>query len=120
MNVEQVCKQLELHVLVGEDLSREVTGGYTGDLLSWVMARLPADAVWFTVMGNVNAIAVASLADAACIVLTCQCSSGEPSGPVPAGGRSFPSQIGNPTTVIESRFCLMFGIPASPDATKKP
>ena len=67
MNVEQVCKQLELHVLVGEDLSREVTGGYTGDLLSWVMARLPADAVWFTVMGNVNAIA---LADAACIVLT--------------------------------------------------
>ena len=70
MNVEQVCKQLELHVLVGEDLSREVTGGYTGDLLSWVMARLPADAVWFTVMGNVNAIAVASLADAACIVLT--------------------------------------------------
>ena len=70
MNVEPVCKQLELHVLVGEDLSREVTGGYTGDLLSWVMARLPADAVWFTVMGNVNAIAVASLADAACIVLT--------------------------------------------------
>ncbi|MFR2562750.1 MAG: [Fe-Fe] hydrogenase large subunit C-terminal domain-containing protein [Anaeromassilibacillus sp.] len=65
MNVEQVCKQLELHVLVGEDLSREVTGGYTGDLLSWVMARLPADAVWFTVMGTVNAIAVASLADAA-------------------------------------------------------
>ncbi len=70
MNVEQVCKQLELYVLVGEDLSREVTGGYTGDLLSWVMARLPADAVWFTVMGNVNAIAVAALTDAACIVLT--------------------------------------------------
>ena len=70
MNVEQVCKQLDLQVLVGEDLSREVTGGYTGDLLSWVMARLPADAVWFTVMGNVNAIAVAALADAACIVLT--------------------------------------------------
>ena len=50
----------------------------------------------------------------------CQCSSGEPSGPVPAGGRSFPSQIGNPTTIIESRFCLMFDIPASPDTTKKP
>ena len=25
MNVEQVCKQLELHVLVGRTLSREVT-----------------------------------------------------------------------------------------------
>ena len=67
MNVEQVCKQLELHGLVGEDLSREVTGGYTGDLLSWVMARLPADAVWFSVMGYVNAIAGAALADAASI-----------------------------------------------------
>ncbi len=70
MTVEELRDQLGLQVLVGGDLTREVTGGYTGDLLSWVMARLPADAAWFTVMGNVNAIAVASLADAACIVLT--------------------------------------------------
>ena len=70
MTVEELCEKLELRVLAGGDLCREVTGGYTGDLLSWVMARLPADAAWFTVMGNINAIAVASLADAACIVLT--------------------------------------------------
>lgn len=70
MTVKELCEKLDLKRLVEGDLSREVTGGYTGDLLSWVMARLPADAAWFTVMGNVNAIAVASLADAACIVLT--------------------------------------------------
>lgn len=70
MTIQEICEKMGLRVLVGGDLSREVTGGYTGDLLSWVMARLPADAAWFTVMGNVNAIAVASLTDAACIVLT--------------------------------------------------
>ena len=48
---------------------REVTGGYMGDLLSWVMGRAPAGCVWLTVMGNVNAIAVASLADTAGIIL---------------------------------------------------
>ena len=35
-----------------------------------VMARAESGDVWLTVMGNVNAIAVASLTDAACIVLT--------------------------------------------------
>ena len=39
------------------------------DLLSFVMGRAPADCAWITVMGNVNAIAVAVLADTACIVL---------------------------------------------------
>lgn len=70
MTVKELYEKLDLKRLVEGDFSREVTGGYTGDLLSWVMARLPADAAWFTVMGNVNAIAVASLADASCIVLT--------------------------------------------------
>lgn len=49
--------------------ARTVTGVFTGDLLSWAMGRLPADAAWFTVMGNVNTIAVATLTDCACVVL---------------------------------------------------
>ena len=69
MNVEQVCKQLELHVLVGEDLSREVTGGYTGDLLSWVMAHGCADMAWVTVQTHMNVIAVAALLDFACVIM---------------------------------------------------
>ncbi len=71
MTVKELCDKLELKVLTDNaGLTRPVTGGYTGDLLSWVMARLPADAAWLTVMGNINAIAVASLKDAACIILT--------------------------------------------------
>ena len=33
------------------------------------MGRAPADSAWLTVMGNINSIAVATLADCACIIL---------------------------------------------------
>lgn len=48
---------------------KEVCGGFCGDLLSWAMGRAGEGCAWCTVMGSVNAVAVASLADAALIVL---------------------------------------------------
>lgn len=39
------------------------------DLLSIAMSKAGKDSAWFTVMGNVNTIAVCALADCACIVL---------------------------------------------------
>ena len=48
---------------------RQVEGVYCCDLLSIVMGRAPADSAWVTVMGNLNSMAVAVLADVACIVL---------------------------------------------------
>lgn len=48
---------------------REIKGIFTGDLLSWTMGRAKEGDAWFTVMGNVNSVAVAALADCACIVL---------------------------------------------------
>ena len=69
MTVSELCEVLKLETLVAGDPHREITGGYCGDLLSWVMGRAPADSAWLTVMGNVNAIAVATLADVSCIVL---------------------------------------------------
>ncbi len=48
---------------------REIKGVYIGDLLSWVMGRAKADDAWITIMTNINVVAVASLADTACIVL---------------------------------------------------
>lgn len=48
---------------------REITGGYVGDLLSWVMGRAQADTAWITIMSNRNIVAVATLADVACIIL---------------------------------------------------
>ena len=54
----------------GEGEDNQIDGCYIGDLLSWVMARAQSGNVWITVMGNVNAIAVATLTDVSCIVLT--------------------------------------------------
>lgn len=70
MTVELLAQALDLEQLVdGAGMDREVAGGYTGDLLSWVMGRArPGDAL-ITVMGNVNAIAVCVLAEIPCIIL---------------------------------------------------
>ena len=64
MTVKEFADKLALKVLVEGDMEREITGCYIGDLLSWVMGRAPE------VMGNINSIAVATLADVSCIVLT--------------------------------------------------
>ncbi len=72
MTVKEFSDKLNLKYLCNEEKAetREIDGCYCGDLLSWVMSRAEADNVWLTVMGNVNSIGVAVLADVACIVLT--------------------------------------------------
>ena len=70
MTVSTLKDALGLTLLTrGGELEREVAGAYCGDLLSWVMGRAKADDVWLTVMGNIHAIAVATLADVSAIVL---------------------------------------------------
>ena len=69
MTVRDLAQRLGAEILVEGELDRPVTAGYAGDLLSWVMARAQSGNVWLTVMGNINAIAVATLTDVACIVL---------------------------------------------------
>lgn len=69
MTVKELIEKLDLKILVEDDLDREVKDCYIGDLLSWVMGRAPADSAWLTVMGNINSIAVATLADVSCIIL---------------------------------------------------
>ena len=69
MTVNSLVEKLNLKILVEGDMEREITGGYCGDLLSWVMGRAQSGDCWFTVMGNINAVAVSVLADCACIVL---------------------------------------------------
>lgn len=51
------------------DGDRVIKDVYIGDLLSWVMGRAKSDDAWITIMSNVNILAVASLADTACIIL---------------------------------------------------
>lgn len=69
MTVKEFAEELGLKVLSMPDGDREVTGGYAGDLLSWVMGKAPSDAAWFTIMSNVNIVAVAMLRDVAAIVV---------------------------------------------------
>lgn len=70
MTVGELQEKLALKLLSdADDLEREIDGCYIGDLLSWVMAKAREGNVWLTVMGNVNAVAVASLTDVSCIVL---------------------------------------------------
>ena len=70
MTVEQLAKMLELTPHCVSDAEREVSGGYAGDLLSWVMGRATSGDAWVTIMSNINVIAVAQLTDAALVVLS--------------------------------------------------
>lgn len=63
--------ELNLFELVNEgaDTGRKISRPYCCDLLSIAMSSAPADGIWFTVMANLNTLAVASLTETACIVL---------------------------------------------------
>lgn len=56
-------------VNIGDQTEREITTPFCCDLLSIAMGRAPEGCAWVTVMGNMNTLAVATLADAACIIL---------------------------------------------------
>ena len=53
----------------GDDLDREITVPFCCDLLSVAMGQAPSGSAWVTVMSNLNTLAVASLADVACVIL---------------------------------------------------
>lgn len=69
MTVGKIAEALSLKAYSLTDESREITGAYIGDLLSWVMGRAKSGDAWITIMSNVNIAAVAALADTACIIL---------------------------------------------------
>ena len=70
MTVAELMENLSLKTFALADDKRIVSGGYTGDLLSWVMGRAQADEAWVTIMSNSNIVAVAALTDVACIILS--------------------------------------------------
>ena len=70
MNVKDTAAKCGFEIVAGDEaLTRDISGVYCCDLLSFAMGRAPEDCAWITVMGNMNSVAVASLADVACIVL---------------------------------------------------
>lgn len=74
MTVKDVVDKLELVVYSGEGLLDNcVDGCYIGDLLSLAMSTVQKDNIWITIQTNVNIAAVASLAEAACVILADGC-----------------------------------------------
>ena len=69
MTVEEFSLRSRFKAVSMPNPTKEVSGAYVGDLLSWVMGRADSGNVWITIMSNVNVLAVATLADISCIVL---------------------------------------------------
>lgn len=69
MTVSQLLALDSIKAISVPSPERQIDGVYIGDLLSWVMGSAKADCAWITIMSNVNVIAVATLADVACVIL---------------------------------------------------
>lgn len=53
-----------------KNINREVVNAYTSDLLSDVMGNADEDMAWITMQTHKNVIAIASLKELACIIIT--------------------------------------------------
>lgn len=71
MIVADLTKALDLKVVAGEDqLNLHIKSGFVGDLLSVVMGKAKAGCAWVTIQSHINIIAVATLVEASCIIVT--------------------------------------------------
>ena len=69
MNLIELSARLGLETVSGSTEGREWRGVYAGDLLSRAMSHVKADNLWITIMPNANVVAVASLTEAAAVIL---------------------------------------------------
>lgn len=69
MTIQDIITANYFTLKVPGDPTRTISTPFCCDLLSIAMSKAPTDSAWVTVMGNRNTLAVASLADVACIVL---------------------------------------------------
>ncbi len=69
IKLQQIIEDLDLIPIALPEPEWEVTGLYCGDLLSDVLAHAEPGAIWMTVQGHVNTVAVAQLRDLACVIL---------------------------------------------------
>ncbi len=71
MVVNEIVRALNLQVIAGAGaLSGEITGGYSADLLSCVMARAKTGNVWVTLQAHPNVLAVAVLLEMAAVIIS--------------------------------------------------
>ncbi|MBQ4353870.1 MAG: hypothetical protein IJC71_03140 [Clostridia bacterium] len=68
MTLSELCEKLPLRIVTGETTG-EFSGVYAGDLLSRAMSHVKFENLWITIMANTNVVAVASLTEAAAVIL---------------------------------------------------
>ena len=74
VDLEFIVKALNLRIRSGENkLKAEISGGYTGDLLSDVIGNSKEGDIWITRQVHQNIVAVASLKEHAGIILVQGC-----------------------------------------------
>lgn len=70
MKIKEIIEKLQLKALAGqENFNVDVTGGYTSDLLSDVIANSKEGNLWITLQTHQNIIAVARLKELAGIII---------------------------------------------------
>ncbi|HZK34688.1 MAG TPA: DRTGG domain-containing protein [Bacillota bacterium] len=71
MTPKELAKKLDIKVInAGSSIDNKITTGVSCDLLSWVMANGKKDSIWITVQTHLNIIAVASLLELSCILIS--------------------------------------------------
>lgn len=74
MDIGTIAEKLNLKLMSAPDMkSNNVTGGYTGDLLSDVMANSHGGDIWITRQIHQNIVAIATLKEHAGIILVNSC-----------------------------------------------
>ena len=68
VTINELCTELDGTLITTSDESH-ISAGYMCDLLSFVIGRAPENCAWITVIGNLNTIAVAVLADIPVVIL---------------------------------------------------
>jgi len=72
MTVREMIEQAELEVkAAGECLDTEITGGYSGDLISAMMAKAKEGSIWVTWHTHPNIVAAALVVKLSAIILVC-------------------------------------------------
>ncbi len=70
MKVSEITEMLCAKISAGESgKDNEIKGCYIGDLLSLAMSKVDEGYAWITIQTNINIVAVATLADAGCIII---------------------------------------------------
>ena len=70
MTVKELTNISDFRAVSLPNPQRTISGAYASDLISWVMGRAKEGDAWLTIMSNINVIAVATLSDVSCVILT--------------------------------------------------